>query len=214
MNYTEFKNRAQNLPIIFSRDLMRNQINEQIIRNQLERWHSKKLLIRLRRGVFLLNQNDRKINPSRTYIANQLYNPSYVSLEYALNYYGLIPERVADITSVTTRKTLRLSSEIGTFIYQHIKVDAFSGFRGVKDEAGLLYFIAEPEKAVVDFLYLNLNKFKKENKEMFEEFYRFQNVETLKSAKIITFAKLFGNNKLMYTSRLFCKFLKKEGGKK
>lgn len=208
MNYNEFKNRVQERPLIFSRDLMLLQSNKQIIRNQLARWQNKKLLVKLKRGVFLLNPNDRKINPSRTYISNQLYSPSYVSLEYALNYYGLIPERVSDLTGITTKKTLRLKNEVGTFIYQHIKPRAFRGFKALKDEAGLIFFIAEPEKAVVDFFYLNLEKFREDDEKVFEQSYRFQNVEMLKSTKVMKFAELFDNGKLLRISQSFCKFIK------
>jgi len=208
MSYNEFKNRVQERPLIFSRDLMLLQSNKQIIRNQLARWQNKKLLVKLKRGVFLLNPNDRKINPSRTYISNQLYSPSYVSLEYALNYYGLIPERVSDLTGITTKKTLRLKNEVGTFIYQHIKPRAFRGFKALKDEAGLIFFIAEPEKAVVDFFYLNLERFREDDEKVFEQSYRFQNVEMLKSTKVMKFAELFDNGKLLRISQSFCKFIK------
>ncbi|MBU3942458.1 hypothetical protein KKA24_00575, partial [Patescibacteria group bacterium] len=173
----------------------------------------KKLLVRLKRGVYLLNANDRKINPSRAYIANQLYTPSYVSLEYALKFYDLIPERVSDLTGITTRKTLWLKNEAGTFIYQHIKPQAFRGFKALKDEAALTFFIAEPEKAVVDFFYLNLEKFEGADEEVFEESYRLQNVEMLKARKVMKFAELFDSGKLMRLSQSFCKFIKKEGGK-
>ena len=153
MNYNEFKNKVQRWPLISSRDLTRHEPNKQVIRNQLKRWRVKKLLIKLKRGVFILNTNDRKFTPSRGYIANQLYSPSYISLEYALNYYGLIPERVSDVTSITTKKTKCFRNEIGNFIYQHIKPGCFRGFKTLKDEAGLLFFIAEPEKALIDYLY-------------------------------------------------------------
>lgn len=210
MNYNEFKNAVQHWPLIFSRDLTLHQPDKQVIRNQLERWHLKKLLIKLKRGVFLLNQNDSKVKPSRTYIANQLYTPSYVSLEYALNYHNLIPERVVDVTSVTTKKTLRLKSEIGAFIYQHIKPAAFRGFRGLKDEAGLIFFIAVPEKALVDFCYLNLRKFQGDYKAAFEESYRLQNVEALNTKRIAHFAELFDNQKLISVSQSLCDFINEE----
>ena len=135
--------------------------------------------------------------------------PSYVSLEYALNFYGLIPEHVLDVTSVTSRKTARFVNELGTFIYQHIKVNAFRGFKAIRDDYKLTYFIAEPEKAVIDFLYLNLDKIKESDKDIFEESFRFQNVETLSQEKIICLSKLFGNDKLITISRLFCEFIRK-----
>ena len=208
MNYAEFKNKTEKWPIIFSQDLMPHRGDKQIIRNQLERWRVRKLLIKLRRGAFLLNTTDRKGDPSRTYIANQLYGPSYVSLEYALQFYGLIPERVNDLTSVTTRKTMRFTNEIGTFIYQHIKPKVFRAFKMLKDETGLVFFIAEPEKALIDFFYLNLNKLQTEDEKIFEESYRLQNLEVLKMKKVMEFAEFFDCDKLVRVSRSFCRFLK------
>lgn len=213
MNYAEFKNRVQPWPIIFSRDIMLGRKDKQAIRNQLERWSSKKLLIKLRRGVFILNENDRKINASRAYIANQLYSPSYVSLEYALNYYDLIPERVSDLTGITTKKTMRFMNQAGTFIYQHIKPGAFRGFKMLKDEAGLLFLMAEPEKALVDFFYLNLGRIRREDEKVFEESYRLQNLEILRTKKLMEFALLFDSRKLMDVAQNLCKLIKREGGK-
>lgn len=212
MNYNEFKNRTQKLPVIFSQDVLLFGKNRQAIRNQLRRWCAKKLLVKLRRGMFILNPHDRKINPSRMFIANQLYGPSYVSLEYALGYYGLIPERVSDLTSVTTKKTLRLANETGTYIYQHVKGGAFRGFKALKDESALSFFIAEPEKAIVDFLYLNLEKFhgNSDDLKIFEGSYRLQNVDTLTQKKVMGYAGLFGNGKLKRVSRNLCIFIKKE----
>lgn len=214
MRYNEFKNKTQHWPIIFSRDLTLHQTDKQAIRNQIKRWHQKKLLIKLKRGVFLLNQNDRRVNPSRTYIANQLFNPSYISLEYALGYYNLIPERVSDVTSVTTRKTLCLKNEIGVFVYQHIKPQAYRGFEATKDEAGLTFFLATPEKALVDFCYLNLEKFKGDYEEIFKEFYRLQHMDILNTAKVAHFVNLFNNNKLARVTRALCDLIKKEKGNK
>lgn len=65
---------------------------------QLSNWEKKGLIIRLKRGLYVLNENDRKIEPSRIFLANSLYSPSYVSTAYALGYYDLIPEKVEDGT--------------------------------------------------------------------------------------------------------------------
>lgn len=210
MKYLDFKNEVQKQPVIFSRDLTLHSADKQVIRNQLERWCARKLLVKLRRGAYLLNPNDRTLNPSKNYIANQLYSPSYVSLECALNYYGLIPEKVSDVTNITTRKTLRLKNELGTFIYQHIKPVAFRGFKAVKDEAGLNFFIAEPEKALIDFCYLNLPNFQSDYDSVFRDSYRLQNVEDLNAGKVIVFAGFFNNNKLMKVAESLCKFIREE----
>lgn len=212
MRYAQFKNKFQNQPIILSKEVVKLEKNKQIVLNQLRRWQKKGLIIKLKKGMYLLNRNDRKINPSPYFIANQVYGPSYVSLEYALNFYGLIPEAVFDITSVVTKKTMRFQNESGVFIYQHIKPDAFRGFSAIKEENGVFVFIAEPEKAIVDFLYLNLREFKKEAKDKFEVSYRFQNLESLKTSRIMELAKLFNNHKLLKTAKDFCDFIK-EGQK-
>ena len=209
MNYTDFRNKFKDMPVIFSRDLSGRKAKEaQLMRNQLNRWRQKGLIIKLKRGAYILNELDRKNSPGLQFIANQLYGPSYVSLEFALNLYGLIPERVSDITSVTTKKTMVIKNDLGVFIYQHIKPDAFRGFKALKEDSGITVFIAEPEKAVVDFLYLNLNNMPVDNTAIFRDSYRFQNLEQLKAAKIMKFSKLFDNPKLIKVAENFSKFIK------
>jgi len=209
MNYTDFRNKFKDMPVIFSRDLSGRKAKEaQLMRNQLNRWRQKGLIIKLKRGAYILNELDRKNSPGLQFIANQLYGPSYVSLEFALNLYGLIPERVSDITSVTTKKTMVIKNDLGVFIYQHIKPDAFRGFKALKEDSGITVFIAEPEKAVVDFLYLNLNNMPVDSAAIFRDSYRFQNLEQLKAAKIMKFSKLFDNPKLIKVAENFSKFIK------
>lgn len=196
MRYQDFKVKVQNVPVITSQFLALLPENNRSFLVQFRRWVKAGRVVKLRKGLYLLNQDDRRVNPSRLFIANELYAPSYVSLEYALSFYGLIPERVADITCVTSKKTARFRNVLGTFIYQHIKEECFTGFRELKDEAGLIYFMAVPEKAVVDFLYLNQNRFKADHdKELFDSF-RFQNVERLNKRKMFQYVKLFKNRKL------------------
>lgn len=210
MRYIEFKNKVLNLPLITSRDILFFEKDKQALRNQLRRWQDRGLIVKLKRGVYILNTNDRKIEPSRQFIANQLYAPSYVSLEYALYLYNLIPERVNEVTSVTTKKTTHFTNEKGVFAYQHIKPVAFKGFKSAKDENGLEFFIAEPEKAVVDFLYLNLRNFKDDSEDIFKSSYRFQNTEILNRRKIRLLAALFNNKKLKKICHSFCKFIEEE----
>ncbi|NLP06503.1 hypothetical protein GX411_11230 [Candidatus Fermentibacteria bacterium] len=87
-------------------------------------------------------------------IANSLYRPSYVSLETALSVHGLIPETIHSVTSVTTRKTRRVDSPVGSFSYRTLGTRLFFGY--VRQE-GRRHpcMIARPEKAILDFLYLN-----------------------------------------------------------
>jgi len=210
MQYTEFKNTQKHLPLIVSADILRFARNRQVILNQLNRWQHKGLVLKLKKGIYQFNDNDRELNPSREFIAQQLYGPSYVSLEYALGVYGLIPEGVADITSVTTKKTAHFTNNRGVFIYQHIKPKAFRGFTAARDAQGLSYFIASPEKALVDFFYLNLSRFKKADSRIFKESFRFQNTESLHPRKINEWTGLFANNNLKKIVKDFLQFQKEE----
>jgi hypothetical protein len=206
MNFSQFKEKYRDRPYI----RMRGGLISQAMRNQLTRWQKKGLIVQLKRGVYVLNKDDRKVDPSRFFFANQLMWPSYVSLESALSYYSFIPEAVADVTSVTSKKTSRFKNGLGQFIYQHVKPQAFKGYHSFKDEAGMTVFIAEPEKALVDFLYLNLNKFKVSAKDVFKKSYRFQNTGVLNRRKIIGWTRSFGNVRLEAVAREFCAFIEDE----
>ena len=213
MLYKTLKPTIQKLPLIYSRDLLRLEKSRQALLNQLFRWQAEGLIIKLKKGIYQLNDADRKLNPGIEFIANQLYGPSYVSLEFALQAYGLIPEAVFELTSVTTKKTMRIRNKRGNFTYQHIKPQAFRGFKQRKGPSGFTHFIAEPEKAVVDFLYLNLRKIPVSDTAVFEESFRFQNTKSLKNSRLLAWARLFKNKKLSKVVRNFTRFAK-GGGKR
>lgn len=88
------------------------------------------------------------------YSANRIYRPSYISHWTALSYYGLIPEGVFQIYSVSTLKTQRFETPLGIFTYQHIKPNLFFGYR-IEQWQNKPLLIAEPEKALLDTFYLN-----------------------------------------------------------
>lgn len=209
MKYLEFKKRVERFPLISSSQLVFVEKNLQVLRNQLSRWRRQGLIVKLKKGLYVLNEYDRRIVPSRVFLANQLYPPSYVSTEYALGFYDLIPEKVVDVTSVTVKKTRKIKNMFGTFVYQHISLKAFKGLTQIKDENGYNIFIAVPEKAVVDFIYLNLYRFRKDSLDIFEESFRFQNVEILRKKRLIEFASYFSNKKLTVVVKNFCDFIKK-----
>ncbi|MBE0432272.1 hypothetical protein IBX73_02265 [candidate division WOR-3 bacterium] len=177
------------------------------MRNQLTGWCKKGLVIKLKRGTYVLNDADRRITPSRLFLANELYQPSYVSTEYALHYHDLIPERVADLTSVSPRKSATFRNHFGRFIYQQVKTSIFTGYRMLKDENGLNILVAEPEKGLLDFLYLNLSRFT-DLAEVIESL-RLQHIETLRKNKLIAYARLFGHDKLLRFANELVSYMKK-----
>ncbi|MFK5937286.1 MAG: hypothetical protein QM497_02715 [Sulfurimonas sp.] len=111
-------------------------------------------LLQLKRGVYAFNSDYRDYPLNLIAVANLLHRPSYVSFEYALSNYGLIPERVYTITSATSYKSWEYSTEIGKFSYTKISSKVYSlGLEYKYDDRDGGYLIATVEKALCDKLY-------------------------------------------------------------
>lgn len=209
MKFHDFKASIQNLPVFTGKDASR--LGErQTMYNQLNNWRRKGLVTQLKRGLYVLGKADRKVEPSNLFLSGQLYSPSYVSLEYALGLHGIIPELVTQVTAVTTRNVASFKTELGNFEYQHIKREAFRGFTAKRDQAGLTYFLAEPEKAILDLIYLNLPRFTRGDRDIFTQSYRFQNLESLNLKKLMSYAALFSSTKLTDIAAEFCTVAREE----
>jgi predicted transcriptional regulator of viral defense system len=114
-------------------------------------WQKKGYLKKLSKLFYIFT--DKSIGDiERYFIANRLVEPSYISTEAALQAHNLIPEMVFLTTCITTRKTRTIETAIGNFQYHSIKENLFFGYRLININ-GLVYKIAEPEKAILDFLY-------------------------------------------------------------
>ena len=124
---------------------------------QLSLWVKKGHLLRLRKGVYAFAREVDKVEGEE--IAQVLYSPSYLSLESALSWYGFIPEMSYAYVSVTSRINRVFDNYFGRFIYRHIKRELFWGYIAVSARHGH-YLLAEPEKALLDYLYLNLSRIK------------------------------------------------------
>ena len=112
----------------------------------------KGILIRLKRGLFVVSPEISGKQLSLELIANHIYGPSYVSLHYALRYYGLIPEHVFSLTSVTTRHTRTFYNQLARFYYHGVSKEYFPIGITMKEEEGVTFMMATPEKAVCDML--------------------------------------------------------------
>lgn len=110
-------------------------------------------LIPIKRGLYVLNPKRTGRPLSLPLIANILYGPSYVSLDFALSYYGLIPEAVYEVTSVTTGRTKTYDTPVGRFSYEHASLKSYPlGIASVANESGHFFLMAAPEKALCDKL--------------------------------------------------------------
>ena len=122
-------------------------------KNNLGRWVGKGLLVKLRNGYYSFPEYLGKADYS-LYIANRIYRPSYVSLHTALAFYGLIPEAVVQVTSVTSLKTNTFTNPFGEYTYQSVRQDLVFGYDLKPLGDGLTLLMAGPEKALLDLLYL------------------------------------------------------------
>lgn len=175
------------------------------IRRQVSGWVKKGYLLQLKKGVYVFGKTYRKIVPSCQFIANYLVVPSYLSLEYALGYYDFIPERVTVYSSLTTKKTQTFTNALGNFEYCSVKESLFFGFtKAVSDNQE--FFIALPEKAILDFFY-----FRESIHGAMEEFeaFRFQNLEILNLKRFREFSQAYPS-RVRKAARSFVNFVKQE----
>lgn len=108
-------------------------------------------IVRVKKGLYLFGERFRRGPYSRELLANLIYGPSYISLEYALHYYGLIPERVETVTSVAYGRARRFETPVGLFTYQSAPLRGFQrGVQRIELEDELAFLIAVPEKALAE----------------------------------------------------------------
>ena len=122
------------------------------LKQLLSRWMKAGWISSLKKGLYELTYPERQTLPD-LYIANKIYSPSYVSLETALSHYSVIPEVSMAVISVSPKPTRRFANFHGLFIYRSIQPKAFCGY-GIERHNGFDVLMAEPEKALVDYLYL------------------------------------------------------------
>lgn len=202
MNYFDFKKKIEELPFFETKELklvLGDGFTSSMLVN-LRNWVHKGHLIMLRRGLYIIAEEARQADAMS--FATKMYQPSYVSMEKALNVYGIIPEAVFTVTSVTTRKTKAFSTQLGNFSYQKIKKEAFGGYE-TKKNGKISFNMAVPEKALVDFLYLNRNVLNG-SQEQFQS-YRFNEEFEFNAKKLLDFAKVFRNTKVLFLTQNFIK---------
>ena len=113
----------------------------------------KGIIVRVKKGLYVFGEAFRKRPFSKELLANLIHGPSYISLEYALQFHGLIPERVETVTSVIAGRSRVFQTPVGRFAFRRIPRKAFPiGMGRVEGEAGIAFLMAVPEKALSDYL--------------------------------------------------------------
>ena len=132
-------------------------------RQKIRHWLKTKALLRVKKGIYVFGQNSIRGPYCLEHLANIIYGPSVISLEYALSFYGWIPERVYEITSVTTGRNKIFDTPLGRFNYRHQKYQIFP--YGITDIViqDRHVLMASPEKALLDLLYFSKPIFKNQH---------------------------------------------------
>mgnify|MGYP001248558433 CR=1 FL=1 len=163
-------------------------------------------LIRVRKGLYVFGDRYRRAPISRELLANLIYGPSYVSLDYALSHHGMVPERVEDVTSITTGENRRFVTPIGLFTYQPLPPHRYAPCVLWFREGDTGYLMASPEKALVDRVWTD-KRFSPAN---LREFHAYlieglrldeQQLSTLDRNRLATIALAFESRKINMLAR-------------
>jgi len=157
------------------------------LRQYLSRWKKQGWIGSLRNGLYELTFPEGRGVPD-FFIANKMYVPSYISLETALSYYSIIPEVSMAVLSVTSKTTRRFKNTHGLFIYRSIQPEAFRGY-AIEKHNGFDVLIAEPEKALADYLYFKTRRGEKFDRKA--ERLDKKRVDQLNKKKLDSYAKVY-----------------------
>lgn len=180
------------------------------LRLQLSRWVKAGKLIQPARGLYVLAEPYRKVSPHPLVLANAMKKASYVSLQSALAHFGMIPEYVPTVTSVTTLRPQRVETPLGRFLFRHIKKDWFHSYRSVDLGNRQKAFVATPEKALLDLVYLTAGS---DHRDFLAEL-RLQNLEELDLSTLTDLAEATGSPKLCHAAELIAALVAQETGER
>lgn len=170
--------------------------SRELMNLQLHQWKKAGDIVALKRGVYAFAD----ARPNSAEVAKALYFPCYFSLEYALNFYGMMPEAVFTYTLVTPKATRSFANPMGRFSFRSIQQKAFTGFDPVT-------LMAEPEKALVDYFYLNSAHLQPE-----PQFWQDLRLEAgpIDFKKLFFYAELFQSSKLIHLLKSFKNYAKSQ----
>ena len=159
---------VENLPFFSLDDLLTIEENKNYLKILLSRCEKSGKVFRLKKGTYTTKEyfssriTPEEINFYYEFLANVLYSPSYLSLEYVLSEHNVLTEFSYNFTSITKNKTKKFKNRFGIFVYHHIKDPLFCGFNLIKKE-NFFIFKATKTKALFDFLYLRKDILNKKN---------------------------------------------------
>lgn len=207
MDFARLLSIVGDAPLFETGLLLAGDVDPADIRRQLSRWESLGKIYQLRRGLYALAPPFQKVVPHPFLVANQIAPGSYVSLQSALAHHGLIPEHVPVTTSVTPSRPFRSETPLGGFEFRHMRKDLISDFRLVPLSGEQEAFVARPEKALLDLVYLEPRG---DSKEYLVEL-RLQNLEILDSDILESIARSSSKPKLRRAAAWITRLAAREG---
>jgi len=191
MKYIEFRQLVKN-PIFTTQDLTLH--GATYAPSQLTSWKQKGYITKLRGRLYAFTDILKDTAPE--ILSASLHSPSYLSLEYALSHYGVIPEAVYSYTAITSKTTRAYTLPQGHFSYRHLPPRLFFGYQIINSNP-LPYNLAEPEKALLDYFYLTPSV--KNSKDLGE---LRLNLERLQEDKLHEYLFHFDSRRLDYLVRI------------
>ena len=197
MKYDELLEIVGAAPLFDSSLLRAGDVDPADVASQLSRWVATGKLLQLRRRIYALPAARRRRAPHAFETANLLVRPSYVSLEAALSYHGMIPEAVFTTTSITSARPVLHRTPLGDFDYRHVSTGLFWGYRSVEVAPGVSALVARPEKALLDLVYLR----PRGDDPAFLHELRLERLERLDATELEAMARRTGKPKLVRAAR-------------
>lgn len=198
MKFEELQRIVGKEPVFETSLLLAGSVNPATVRSQFSRFVASGRLIQLRRGLYAFAPPFEKVRPHPFLIANRMVRASYVSLQSALWFYGLIPEYVQIVTSVTTLRTGHWENPMGYFDFRHVDPDLFHGYQAVDLGDGQIAMVARPEKALLDLVHLEAGA----SDPAYLEELRLENLESLDILMMHKIADDSGRPKLKRAAKL------------
>lgn len=185
-------------PVFESGILLAGDAEPNYLRRQLSEWVAKGKLWQLRRGLYALAPPYQKVKPHPFLVANRIVTGSYVSMQAALAHYGLIPEYVATVSSVSTGRLGEWETPLGHYLFRHIRPELLFGYQQQQVDRKQFAFVATAEKALLDLVYLQPGG----DAFAFLESLRLQNLELLDLSYLQQLAERIGKPKLLRATQM------------
>jgi len=193
-------NNLNNL-LLFTKEALRQwEKNEDTLSFNIKYWKKNGIIIPLKKGKYILKsrfEKEENKDMYLEYLANKIYEPSYVSGEYVMSKYNLLTEAVYGISSITTKKTKTFENQIGRFNYYTVSLRLFFGFEITKFYSANI-MMAKKSKAVFDYLYLRFLKNSLISEKSIQELrINWENLNKKEFKEIEKYAKIVKNNRIL-----------------